>query len=297
MPNYDFLLEHRLKELNSELAYRHTCCMSLFEQMLKKFLAVFPTFTDHTLLHTLSVTNISNQLLRENVRKLNAGEIYIYLMACALHDIGMGVSDKDIGSFIDASELRGYVNDHPEISKPNLIRKFHNDFSSQFVKKYWELLEIPSKQYANAIAEVGRGHRKTDLMDEALYPTDYDLGDGQCANLALLAALIRLCDELDIASDRNPDLLYDTETMEGMSEKDVFEFSKHYAIHTVSFGEDSIAVIADTDKADIVDGVVEAIRTVKETLEYCLYVIQKRSDFCIDCKRIKLILNNKEVEV
>jgi hypothetical protein len=271
--------------------------MSLFEQMLKKFLAVFPTFTDHTLLHTLNVVNISNQLLRENVRKLNASEIYIYLMACALHDIGMGVSDKDIDSFIDASGLRGYVNDHPEISKPNLIRKFHNDFSSQFVKKYWEILEIPSEQYANAIAEVGRGHRKTDLMDEALYPTDYDLGDGQYANLALLAALIRLCDELDIASDRNPDLLYDTETMEGMSEKDVFEFFKHYAIHTVSFGEDSIAVIADTDKTDIADGVVEAVRTVKETLEYCLSVIQKRSDFCIDCKRIKLILNNKEVEV
>lgn len=297
MPNYDFLLEHRLKELNSELAYRHTCCMSLFEQMLKKFLAVFPTFTDHTLLHTLSVTNISNQLFRENVRKLNASEIYIYLMACALHDIGMGVSDKDIDSFIDASGLRGYVNDHPEISKPNLIRKFHNDFSSQFVKKYWELLEIPGERYANAIAEVGRGHRKTDLMDEALYPTDYDLGDGQYANLALLAALIRLCDELDIASDRNPDLLYDTETMEGMSEKDVFEFFKHYAIHTVSFGEDSIAVIADTDKTDIADGVAEAVRTVKETLEYCLSVIRKRSDFYIDCTRIKLILNNKEVEV
>ena len=297
MPNYDFLLEHRLKELNSEFAYRHTCCMSLFEQMLKKFLAVFPTFTDHTLLHTLSVTNISNQLLRENVRKLNASEIYIYLMACALHDIGMGVSDKDIDSFIDASGLRGYVNDHPEISKPNLIRKFHNDFSSQFVKKYWELLEIPSERYANAIAEVGRGHRKTDLTDENLYPTDYDLGNGSKANLALLAALIRLCDELDIASDRNPDLLYDTETMEGMSEKDVFEFSKHDAIHTVSFSEDSIVVIADTDKADIADGVMEAIRTVKETLEYCLSVIRKRSDFCIDCKRIKLILNNKEVEV
>jgi len=297
MPNYDFLLEHRLKELNSEFAYRHTCCMSLFEQMLKKFLAVFPTFTDHTLLHTLSVTNISNQLLRENVRKLNASEIYIYLMACALHDIGMGVSDKDIDSFIDASGLRGYVNDHPEISKPNLIRKFHNDFSSQFVKKYWELLEIPGERYANAIAEVGRGHRKTDLMDENLYPTDYDLGNGQCANLALLAALIRLCDELDIASDRNPDLLYNTETMEGMSEKDVFEFSKHDAIHTVNFSEDSIVVIADTDKADIADGVMEAIRTVKETLEYCLSVIQERSDFYIDCKRIKLILNNKEVEV
>jgi len=30
----------------------------------------------------------------------------------------------------------------------------------------------------HAIAEVGHGHRKTDLMDETLYPTDYDLGDG-----------------------------------------------------------------------------------------------------------------------
>ncbi len=297
MPNYDFLLEHRLKELNSELAYRHACCMSLFEQMLKKFLAVFPTFTDHTLLHTLSVTNITNQLLRNEVKKLNANEIYIYLMASALHDIGMGVSDKDIESFIDASGLRGYVDEHPEISKPNLIRKFHNDFSAQFVKKYWEILEIPSERYAQAIAEVGRGHRKTDLMDEVLYPTNFDLGDGKRANLALLAALIRLCDELDIASDRNPDLLYDTETMEGMSEKDVFEFSKHEAIHTVEFGEDSIVIIADTDKADIADGIIDATKTIKKTLTYCLSVIDKRSDFKLECQRVKLILNKKEVEV
>ena len=99
--------------------------------MLKKFLAVFPTFTDHTLLHTLSVTNISNQMLRDNVYVMNASEIYIYLMACALHDIGMGVSDKDIGVFIDSSGLREYVDEHPEISKTNLIRKFHNDFSAQ----------------------------------------------------------------------------------------------------------------------------------------------------------------------
>ena len=178
-----------------------------------------------------------------------------------------------------------------------MIRKFHNDFSAQFVKKYWELLEIPSARYADAIAEVGRGHRKTDLLDEKLYPVEFDLGDGTQANLALLAALIRVCDELDIASDRNPDMLYNTEAMEGMSEKDVFEFSKHEAIHTVNFDEGSILVIADTDKADIADGVVEAVGTVKETLMYCLSVIEKRSDFKIDFQKIKLILNKKEVEV
>ena len=85
--------------------------MVAIDRILDQFLIVFPTFTDHSLLHTINVTNISNQLLRENILKMNASEIYIYLMACALHDIGMGVSDKDIGSFIDESGLRGYVNE------------------------------------------------------------------------------------------------------------------------------------------------------------------------------------------
>ena len=101
MPDYDFMFERRLKELNSSFAYRYSCCMSLFEQMLKKFFITFPTFTDHTLLHTLSVTNITNQLIREDICKLNASEIYIYLMSAALHDVGMGVSDRDIEGFID----------------------------------------------------------------------------------------------------------------------------------------------------------------------------------------------------
>lgn len=86
------MLERRLKKWNGELAYRYTCCTALFEQVLKQFLATFPTFADHSLLHTLSVTNITNQLLREDVEQLSAGEIYIYLMALALHDIGMGCS-------------------------------------------------------------------------------------------------------------------------------------------------------------------------------------------------------------
>lgn len=45
------------------------------------------------------MTNITNQLLGEEVEKLNAGEIYICLMASALHDIGVGVSEKDVFAF------------------------------------------------------------------------------------------------------------------------------------------------------------------------------------------------------
>lgn len=295
MKNNDYKLEFRLKKLDGELAKRHTCCMSVFEQMLKNFLAVFPTFTDHTLLHTMSVTNIANQLLRDEAEKLNADEIYILLMASALHDVGMGVTDKDFDVFIDTAGLRKFVNEHPDMDKPTLIRKFHNDFSAQLIKKYWNFFEIPNERYAAAIAEVGRGHRKTDLMDIQLYPTDFDLGDDRKANLAMLAAVIRLADELDIASDRNPELLYNPYTMEQMNDESMFEFSKHEAIHTVEYKEDTIVVIADTDKAAIADGIVASIQNVRNTLNYCLSVIEARSDIQIDCKKIKLILNQKEI--
>lgn len=297
MPDFNFLLERRLKELNSNLAYRYTCCMSLFELTLNQFLTTFPTFTDHTLLHTLSVTNLTNQLLREDVNKLGANEVYIYLMAAALHDVGMGVSVRDLDAFIDAAGIRPYVNAHPEMSVSTLIRKFHHDFSAAFVRKYWQLLEIPNERYANAIAEVGRGHRKTDLLDETLYPTDYDLGDGSKANLAALAAVIRLADELDIASDRNPDLLYQMESMEGLSEKDVFEFSRHVAIRPLVFEEQAIRVYADTESDEITQGVIDCVRVVKETLSYCISVLKKRSTLQIQCSQVELVLNGNAVMV
>lgn len=297
MPDFNFLLERRLKELNSNLAYRYTCCMSLFELTLNQFLTTFPTFTDHTLLHTLSVTNLTNQLLREDVNKLGANEVYIYLMAAALHDVGMGVSVRDLDAFIDAAGIRPYVNAHPEMSVSTLIRKFHHDFSAAFVRKYWQLLEIPNERYANAIAEVGRGHRKTDLLDETLYPTDYDLGDGSKANLAALAAVIRLADELDIASDRNPDLLYQMESMEGLSEKDVFEFSRHDAIRPLVFEEQAIRVYADTESDEITQGVIDCVRVVKETLSYCISVLKKRSTLQIQCSQVELVLNGNAVMV
>lgn len=297
MPDFDFFLERRLKELNGDLAYRYTCCMSLFELTLNRFLTTFPTFTDHTLLHSLSVTNITNQLLRENIIRLNASEIYIYLMAAALHDVGMGVSPRNLEAFIETTGIRAYVRAHPELSVPTLIRKFHHDFSAAFVRKYWQLLEIPNERYANAIAEVGRGHRKTDLLDETLYPTDYDLGDGSKANLAALAAVIRTADELDIASDRNPDLLYQTESMEELCEKDVFEFSRHDAIRPLVFAEHAIQVYADTDSDEIAQGVTDCVRVVKETLSYCISVLKKRSTLQIQCSQIELVLNGNAIVV
>lgn len=297
MPNYDFLLELRLKKLDRDLAVRHAGCTSLFEQMLKKFIAVFPHFTDHTLLHTLNITNISNQLLRSEVEKLNADEIYVYLMTLALHDIGMGISDKDLDPFIDALGLRDYVDSHPEQSKAAFIRDFHQDLSAEFVKKYWQILEVPSERYAYAIAETARGHRKTDLMDTSQYPVSYDLGNGKQVNLALLAALVRLADELDVAADRNPELLYNEESMVHMTRAELFEFDKHKAIHAVDFTEDAIVISAAADSDTLKEGLFQVIGKVKETVDYCCAVIHARSDVRLSATRICFVLNQQELPV
>ena len=42
---------------------------------------------------------------------------------------------------------------------------------------------------------------------------------------------------------------------------------------------------------------LEAINTVKQTMAYCLAVMEQRSDVAVDCKKIKLILNGKEAAV
>lgn len=47
-------------------------------------------------------------MLREDISK--------YLMAAALHDVGMGVSARDLEGFIDAAGIRTHVRVHPEMS-------------------------------------------------------------------------------------------------------------------------------------------------------------------------------------
>lgn len=295
--DYEFMLQRQLKKLDADLFQRHSSCVLIFEQMLKRFLAVFPTFTDHTLLHSLNVTYITNQILKEEAKKLNAQEIYIYLMSTALHDVGMGVTDKDLDKFIDNAGVREYVDEHPEISKPTIIRKFHNDFSYEIIMKYWSVLDIPDERYAHAIGQVSRGHRKADLFNEETYPTDYDLGDGKKVNLALLAAVIRIADELDIASDRNPELLYNPDTMEDMDEKSMFEFYKHRAIHKVEYIDDTIIIHASTEKDAIKEGIIEATQTIVDKLGYCIQVMRERSDVQLCSTKVRLIINDEDVNL
>ena len=80
MNKYDFILERRLKELDSNLHARFTNTVFALQQILSNYQLIFPNFTDHTELHTLNIIEFCNNLIAEQIDKLNADEIYCILM-------------------------------------------------------------------------------------------------------------------------------------------------------------------------------------------------------------------------
>ena len=121
----------------------------------------------------------------------------------------------------------------PGRDRPDTIRRLHHEFSGRFIHKYAMLFDFPTQAHTFAVAEISRGHRKTDLFDPAEYPQALPLENGNTLRLPYLAALIRLADEIDWAADRNSSLLYDLSDYIDASEIDFRIFSTHEAIRTI----------------------------------------------------------------
>ena len=100
MSGSDYLLEKRLLKLDPELHRLFTDAVCVLQQTLMQFQRLFPEYTDHSELHSMNVLNFCNALIgEENIDHLNAHEIYVLLLSCYLHDVGMAVSPKDYEEF------------------------------------------------------------------------------------------------------------------------------------------------------------------------------------------------------
>ena len=284
----EFLLEKILEERSPDLHRRFKNSVLVLSHMLSDYQQVFPNFTDHTELHSMNVINFCNHLIGpENIGLLNEDEIYVLLMSCYVHDIGMGIKESDYDSFIQKIKIDKNIDIHDKKDIPTNIRRLHNEFSGLFIKKYANLFDIPSEEHLFAIVQVSRGHRKTDLFDEKEYPSALMLSNGNRICLPYLTLLIRLADEIDVASDRNSTLLY---CVEDYSEEcDVIAFSTHEAIKTLRFDEDSFSLIVETDDDWIMDRIKELSAKMQETLDYCREVAEKRCHLKISQKKIRII--------
>ena len=292
----DYLLERRLKELNPQLHQIFKDSAFVAQEMLNKYTSLFPEFTDHSQFHSLTVIDSCNRIIgRDQIDKLNEDEVFVLLMACYLHDIGMGIGDKDYEKFKDVLGADEYFSEHPGASEADFVRAKHNEFSGLLIDKYAALFDLPSEEYVFAVKQVARGHRKTDLYDEKEYPADYKLPNGNTVCLPYLAALLRLSDEIDVAASRNPIILYDVDYVERLStEVALIETKKLMAVERVRMTKSAFIIESASDEKDVLDAIDKMIVKMQETLDLCRDVVEKRTDFVVSQKRV--VLRNRVKE-
>ena len=288
MPNTDFLIEKRLYELDPELHRRFSESMLVLPKLLSDYLVLFPEFTDHSETHSIAILDYCNTLIgEEDIDKLNADELYILIMACYLHDIGMGISEKDYEEFSEQIEFDDRIKDYDSASMFDVVRAYHNDYSACFIRKYASVFDFPSEAHEFAVIQTARGHRKADLFDEKEYPAKLDLGNGNTACIPYLAAILRLADESNVAKDRNLTLTVDTSNYS--TEKQRLEFAKHEAIKRMTIFNDRIELEVRTDDPMVYALISGLALKLQRTLDYCIRVVEYRTDLMITQRKITLV--------
>ena len=280
----DFGMERRLRSLDPDLHRRFTDAVFALQRILSNYKLLFPEYTDHTELHSLTVIDFCNRLIGDRLNLMNADEIYVLLMGCYFHDTGMGVSEKDFEAFSAEIDFGDYFETHSREDRPRIIRDFHNEFSGRFIRKYADFFEIPSESHLFAVIEVSRGHRKTTLTDENAYPVSLPLPGGNSVCLPYLSALIRLADEIDVSASRNPIVLYDIGTI--ADPKQIAEWRKHDAVRELIVGEDAFTLLVRTEDPAVLEGIGNTVGKMRRTLDDCRAAVNGRTPYEITQKDV-----------
>ena len=275
----DFLIERKLKKEGEDLHRRTADSQVVLNRLLQSYRSVFPHYTDHSILHSLDLLYYSNLLIGpEQIESLSVDECYVLVMACLLHDVGMGVRENDFRDFMAELEGPDFLKSRAVMEFPEIIREYHHELAGKFIIKYKDLFDIPSDEHLFAIVQASRGHRKTDLYDEKEYP-DIKLENGNVIHTAYIAALIRLSDELDVASDRNPEIIYDINKIENAYSRICFEIAR--LIKSVVFADTDI-ILHETEVPDVFAPYVqEMYEKVRSNLIYCRKLCEDRTPFRI----------------
>jgi len=283
---FDFEMERRLYHLDPELHTRFRSAVFALQYILSHYKLIFPEYTDHSNLHSLTVIDFCNRLIGDRLDRLNADELYVLLAACYLHDTGMGITMKDFELFSRKIDFGDYFETHSRDHYSITIRDFHHEFSGLFIRKYADLFDIPSEAHRQAIIQVARGHRKTDLLDEKEYPIEFLVPNGNAICLPYLSALIRLADEIDVAASRNPILLYDIKSL--TDETQIIENKKVRAVRWLEIREDSFILFVDPSDRVILRLLYEMAAKMQKTLDTCRAAVLDRTPYVITQQRIEL---------
>ena len=281
----EFLLESRLRQLDPRLHQRFADAVLALQHMPFRYLQLFPEFIDHSSLHSMSVIDFCNRLIGPaQVAMLNEDAIYTLLMGCYLHDVGMGISVELYQELSRELPIDEYRQRYPAAKVTDIVRDFHHELSALFVRKYAEFFDIPSPEHTFAIMQVCRGHRKTDLFDQALFPPHWTVGNGHEVYLPYLASLIRLADEIDVTAARYPAMLYDIERL--TDELEVNHHKRHKAVRSLVIADDSFVLQVAPCEPQVEAMVGTMAHKMQETLDRCRSVVASSTPFVISQERV-----------
>ena len=288
MKKTDFALERRLRELDSDLHQRFADTVFALQHILSNYKLIFLDFTDHTELHTLNIIEFCNQLVGDQIDKLNADEIYCLLLGCYFHDTGMGISHKDFEEFSKKIDFDNYFDTHDRDNLPEIIRNFHNEYSGLFIRKYAPFFEFPSEEHLFSIIQISRGHRKTDLFNDDEYPLSLKTSrNDNPICVKYLSALVRLADEIDVTAARNSHAIYDLSKL--THEIDLIEFMKHESVKDLEIHEGEFVMTVETDDEKIFNSLNIMASKMQKTLDYCRSAINANSKFNITQERVRIV--------
>lgn len=266
-------LESRLNTLDPGLLSKFYETREVVNLLLSKYDSNFPSYTDHSITHSLEVFKILSELLTaKEILNLNADEIYILSMASILHDIGMCLPVSDLintynKKFNKTDQLIDGIEDN------SLIRDIHHEFSYEFILEEQETLKIPNEKYAEAIGLVAKGHRKVALDDNDTYKPKFFVKSGrEFVCLPYLASLLRLADELDITNIRTPKLL--TKYYMPNNEESIKEWKKHIATTQINYTEDKILFEVKCTDQNTLAALEEQFEKIQSQANYCQKIIR-----------------------
>ncbi len=178
-------------------------------------------YTLHGLDHSNNIITILDKLFEglNPADALNDTEIFCLLSAVYLHDVGMQCKfPDDVERAAKISELK-----KRPYTFQDLIRDEHHIRSGQYIKDTYKNLKLDHVE-AECIRLISEGHRQIKL--ESKEYDDQPIGLER-VRVRLLAALLRLADELDIAYTRAPETLLDI-LKNDMPDYSRIQWLKHY---------------------------------------------------------------------
>ena len=127
-------IERRLSRLSPELHGRYRDCVVISQRMLTRYENYFPDFTDHTVLHTLDILELCNELIGDQLEKLSAEDLYVLMMGALFHDVGMGVSLADFEEF---RQVLGFPEPEDDTARAWAVRDHHQELSGKSTAPSW----------------------------------------------------------------------------------------------------------------------------------------------------------------